>query len=141
MSHTEQAESAFTLLKINCRDIELDKTRDGRRWRLLLWLDNDVVLQLRIVHTSCDDPGHFIAEMKLVGSDDPAGRSEEGFTKLSEFMYCAVELEDAEPDLDGFPDVFRDEFITMVSYWGQVLEIMECGSALGNMRPLSPVKA
>ena len=109
MFHTEQAESVFTMLKIAPNDIELDKTGDGRYWRLLHWLDTDVVLQLRIGHTSQDDPDDVIAEVKLVGSDDPGGRSEEGFTTLREFMYCAVELEDAEPDLDEFPDVCRDD--------------------------------
>ena len=127
------------MLTIAPNDIELDKTQDGRYWRMLRWLDDDVVLQLRIGHTSCDDPDDFIAEVELVGFDDPAGRSEEGFTTLSEFMFCAVELEDAEPDVDGFPDIFRDEFITMVRYWGRVQEVMECGAAFGTMR--EPIEA
>ena len=133
MSHTEgEPRSAFTMLNIAQHEIELDKTRDGRYWRVLHWVGgSDVLLQLRISHTCCEDPDEFIAEMKLVGSDDEAGRSEEGFTTLSEFLFGPVELEDPEPDVDEFPDVCRDGFITMVSYWGRVLEVMEFGSALG----------
>ena len=147
-----------TISKINHGDIELDKTEDGRYWRLLHWVGDDVVLQLRIGHTTQDDPDDLIMEMKRLGPDDldairreintqfdwTARRSwglfEEGFTTLSEFMYCAVELEDAEPDLDGFPDTFRNEFITMVRYWGRVLEMMECGPAMGTLSP-SALKA
>ena len=133
MSHTEgEPRSAFTILNIAQNDIELDKTRDGRYWRLLYWLERDVLLQLLISHTCCEDPNDFIAQVKAFGSDDDlGGRSEQGFTTLSEFMFAPVQLEDTEPCLDGFPDVCRDEFITMVSYWGRVLEVMECGSTPG----------
>ena len=123
--------SAARMPKIDPSDIELDKTRDGCYWRVLHWLDNDVVLQLRIGHTNCGDPDDFIAEVKLVGADDPAGRAEDGFVILAEFMYSPFELEDAEPDLEEFPDVFRAEFVTMMRHWGRALEIMECGAALG----------
>ncbi len=141
MSHTEkEPRSALTILKIKFSDMELDKTRDGRYWRVLYWPDAHVVLQLRIRHMCWMEADDFIAEVKLLGADDSWGQSEEGFTTLSEFMHCAVELEDAEPDLDGFPNIFRDEFITMVRYWGRVLEMMECGPAMGTLSP-SALKA
>jgi hypothetical protein len=137
MSHTEaKPESAFTILKIAQNDIELDKTRDGRYWFLLHWPDNEVVLRLRIAHSSVDDPDDFVAEMKVVGPDDPAGRSEEGFSVLSSFMFSPFALDAAEPDIDEFPSQYRDEFVSMVCYWGFVLKTMECGAAFGSMSPV-----
>ncbi len=129
---SEKAESGFTKV-LDPYAIELDKSRDGRYWYLLHWPGNDVLLRLRIVHLSFEEPNDVIAELKRFGPDDPAGRSDEGFTILGRFMCCSIELEEPEPDLDEFPQAFRDEFITMMRYWGRILELMECGSALGSL--------
>lgn len=127
-----EPEPAITMQTIHQHELELDKTRDGLYWRLLHWVGGaDVLLQLRIGHTSCEDPDDFIAEVKLLGCDDPAGRAEDGFMILSEFMFSPFELEDAEPALEEFPVVFRAEFVTMVDYWRRVLKTMECGAAFG----------
>ena len=53
-------------------DIELDKTQDGCYWRVLHWVDKDVVLQLLIVHSDYREPDDFIAQIKLAGSDGPS---------------------------------------------------------------------
>ena len=131
----EELEPEWAFTSIEQHAIYLDKTRDGHYWRLIYWLHNDVLLQLRIRHTSTDDPDDFIAEMKLVGPEDTGCRSEEGFMTLGEFcelplaLVPGLHLDDLVQD--KFPDTYRDEFITMVRYWGRVLEIMECAPALG----------
>ena len=119
-------------LKFSQHDLELDKSADGRYWRLLHWTNDGVLLQLRIVHSTVDDPNDFIAEMKRIEPDhDPGGRSEAGFVPLGRFFFSPFELEEPEPDLTDFPDAYRAEFVTMVWHLRQVLTIMECGAALG----------
>ena len=49
-------------LKFSQHDLELDKSADGRYWRLLHWTNDGVLLQLRIVHSTVDDPNDFIAK-------------------------------------------------------------------------------
>ena len=101
---------------------------------MLHWVDKDVVLQLLIVHSDYREPDDFIAQIKLAGSDGPSRRrSEKGFTTLSEFEFKPFEFDWAEPapDDDRFPNIFHDEFVGMVRYWKRVLELMECGPALG----------
>jgi len=132
----EELEPEWAFTSIEQHEIYLDKTRDGRYWRLIYWLHNDVLLQLRIGHTSTDDPDDFIAEMKLVGPEDTGCRSEEGFMTLGEFTEAPVALvQGLDPDLGEYPDTYRDEFITMVRYWGRVLEFMECGSKCRRSTP------
>ncbi len=124
-------------------EVELDKTADGRYWQIVGWPEWDVVLRLRIAHYSVEyEADTFIAEFKKVSPDDPSGRSNDGFEIVGEFGLSFYELADIgfeemkrKPDefpLDGFPDVWRDEFEGLVCCWGRVLHVMECGAAMGN---------
>ena len=109
-------------------DIEIDKTPDGKYWYLLYWPNDEVVLRLRLVHTSLDDPNDFVAEVKVRKPNDDHGRSGQDFAVVGRFCVSAIDI---EPYLDEFPSVWRREFVAMVRHWARLTAVGNFGPALG----------
>ena len=143
MTHfLRRPELVATAARFPYGEVELDKTPDGRYWQVLGSPDAGVVLRLRIAHYSVEyEADTFIAEVKTNSPDDPSGRSNDGFEVVGEFSLSFYEMVDVgfeemrksdEFPLDGFPNVWRDEFEGLVCCWGRVLHVMECGLAVGS---------
>ena len=119
-------------------DTEFDKSSDGRYWQILGWCPDDVILRLRIAHSSIEDViDHFIAEVKVAAPNDASIRSDDGFKVVGEFDLSLYEIIDVgfdgmkqqpeEFSLDDFPEVWSEEFEALVCYWGRILLLMDLG--------------
>ncbi len=127
-------------------DIEIDKSPNGRFWCLLCGGSDDVVLRLRVAHFfaeyECDT---FLAEVKVASPDDRGAPSDDGFRVVGQFNLSLYEVTDVgfeemkrKPDeysLDGFPEVWCEEFENLVCHWYRLLRVMEFGLAMGNVTP------
>ena len=127
-------------------DIEIDKSPNGRYWCLLCSGSDDVVLRLRVAHFCAEyESDTFLAEVRVTSPHAHGGRSDDGFRVVGQFDLSLYEVVDVgfeqmkrkpyEYSLDGFPEVWCEEFETLVCYWYRLLQVMEFGLATGNMTP------
>ena len=104
--------------------MEIDKVPGA--WVLTWWLpDESATLRLKICHTSCQDPEHVVAEVRL--------KPEEGFQPLHQIMLSAYEMsypEDFDDVWNDLPEVWTDEFKAMLRLWGKVTEVVEFGASV-----------
>jgi hypothetical protein len=116
----------------NTQRFEIHKSSDGVYWQILLWVRQDALLRLRMMHTSLYDPTDFIAEIKVIDTWDPrCGRGDYGFAMVGKFSLGIDGVAEQTRDIqnnpedwpcDAYPTIYGDEFAQLAVLLKELLE-------------------